>query len=346
MDPLRTGGLVIAVSGVLLAWYGRFRLRRLRNGEWLLALVLSGALAWVSIDPDSLNALLALFSFQKGGYGRVTGLLMFSSVVLFLLVFFALARATALEQTVDRLVRELAKREFRRAAGGASAPVYVLIPAYNEGENIAAVLGSIPSRVCGLETKVIVIVDGATDDTATVVTDLDHAAVSYVINRGGGSALRAGYDLAIEAGADIVVTLDADGQHVPAEIPRLVEPIVAGAADLVNGSRVLGSYEKGSHVRAAGVVLFNWLISALALRRITDCSNAFRAIRVSAIPQLDLRQSQFHTSELLLEAIKRGLRVVEVPITIRERTAGESKKGPTLKYALGFTRAMISTWLR
>jgi glycosyltransferase involved in cell wall biosynthesis len=158
--------------------------------------------------------------------------------------------------------------------------------------------------------------------------------------------LRAGFDLAAEAGADVVVTLDADGQHDPAEMSRLVEPVIDGRADLVIGSRVLGAYEKDSHVRAAGVVVFNWMVSALTLRRITDCSNGFRAIRVPALARLDLRQRQFHTSELLLEAIKKGLRVIEVPVTIRTRAGGVSKKGPTLKYAIGFTRAILGTWLR
>jgi hypothetical protein len=346
VQTLRGVGMLLGGAALLLAWSGRFRLRRLRNGEWLLANLLAVGLIWISADPDALNGFLAFFSFQAGGGGRLIGLLLFSSFTLYLLVFLSLARANALEHTVDGLVRELAKREFRRAVGVPPAPIYILIPAYNEGENIGAVLATVPRTVCGLETKVVVIVDGATDDTASAVAQLDHAAVSYVVNRGGGSALRAGYELAVEAGAEVVVTLDADGQHVPEEISRLVEPIVDGRADLVNGSRVLGSYEKDSQVRAAGVVVFNWLVSALTWRRITDCSNAFRAIRAPSLARLVLRQRQFHTSELLIEALKKGLRVVEVPITIRPRTHGRSKKGPSLRYALGFTRAIIATWLR
>jgi hypothetical protein len=346
MDSLRFLGIVVGAAGLVLAALAHFRLQRLRRKDWLIASALSLALIWVGADPDSLNGFFEFFSFRAGGGGRLIGLLLFSSFILYLLVFVALGRTNAIEHTVDRLIRELAKREFRQGAGMRAAPVYVVIPAYNEGENIGAVLASVPGDVCGLATRVVVVVDGATDDTASVVLGLDHAAMSCVINRGGGSALRAGYDLAAEAGADVVVTLDADGQHDPAEIPRLVGPIVDGRADLVSGSRVLGSYQKDSHVRAAGVVLFNWLVSALTLRRITDCSNGFRAIRVSALAQLDLRQRQFHTSELLLDAIKKGLRVVEVPVTVRMRAGGESKKGPTLKYAVGFTRAILGTWLR
>jgi len=142
------------------------------------------------------------------------------------------------------------------------------------------------------------------------------------------------------------VTLDADGQHVPAEIERVVEPIVAGRADLVNGSRVLGTYEREGWVRPAGVVFFNLLMSVLVRRRVTDCSNAFRAIRTSHLSKLDLRQKQFHASEFLLEGYKKGLRVVEVPITIRRRAGGVSKKPTSWKYAWSFTKAMVGTWLR
>jgi hypothetical protein len=142
------------------------------------------------------------------------------------------------------------------------------------------------------------------------------------------------------------VTLDADGQHVPEELQRLVRPVVEGRADLVIGSRVLGQYERDSYVRAHGVVLFNWLCSLLMMRRITDCSNGFRAIRASSLQRLDLRQVQFHTSEMLIEAIKKNLRVLEVPVTVRRRLAGVSKKGSNFRYALGFARVMIGTWLR
>ena len=206
-------------------------------------------------------------------------------------------------------MRQLAKQDYRRKHGQNDASIYVVIPAYNEADNIEPVLARIPEEVLGLRVRPLVVVDGATDATQQVVERMNHAAVGYTVNRGGGSALKAGYEIALEDDAEIVVTLDADGQHSPEEIERLVAPILDGSADLVNGSRVLGSYEKDSQVRAAGVVLFNWLISLLTMTHITDCSNAFRAIRVSELGKLQLRQSQFHSSEMLIEALKRGLRV-------------------------------------
>jgi hypothetical protein len=346
MHALRDTGIVLGLLGLVLVGYLRFRLRRLRNLDWILGTLLCLALVVLGLNPDLLDSLLGFFTFEKGGGGRLLGLLVFSNLLLYLLFYTALSRTSQVEQLADRLVRELAKREFRQKHGPDDARIYVIIPAFNEAENIGAVLQRVPAAVCGLKTKPIVVIDGATDRTAQVVDELNHKAISYTVNRGGGSALRAGYEVALEDGADIIVTLDADGQHLPEEIPRVVEPIVNGEADLVNGSRVLGHYEKDSVVRASGVVLFNWMISILAMKRITDCSNAFRAIRASELRKLSLRQSQFHTSELLLEALNKGLRVIEVPITIKRRLSGESKKPTSLKYAWGFTKAIVSTWLR
>lgn len=346
MISLRIIGIFVGLTGVVLLSYGRFGLGQLRRGEWLIGSLLGVGLISLGVFPNSLDALLSFLSFQRGGGGRLIGLLILANIVLYFLVFIGAARHNRLEQALDRLVRELAKSAYRQAHSPEDTPVHVIVPAYNEAENIGSVLQRIPKEVCGLRTKTMVVVDGATDDTAAIVNGLSHAAVQYIINRGGGSALKAGYELAVENGAEIIVTMDADGQHNPEEIPMLVKPILDGDADLVNGSRILGNYERDSALRAAGVTLFNWLVTALTMTRITDCSNAFRAIRASALLKLDLRQMQFHTAELLIEALNKGFRVKEVPITIHRRKSGQSKKGPSLSYASGFMRAIVRTWLR
>jgi hypothetical protein len=346
MFGLRFFGVLVGIASLALVWVARFRWQRLRNLEFLLGTAVAASLVALGLFPDAADAILAFFSFEKGGGQRILGLLVFFVLAQYLLTFLALGRSRRLEAELDRLVRQLAKQDYRKKHGPHDASLYVVIPAYNEADNIEAVLARIPSEVLGLRVRPLVVVDGATDATQQVVERMNHAAVGYTVNRGGGAALKAGYEIALEDDAEIVVTLDADGQHSPEEISRLVAPILDGTADLVNGSRVLGTYEKDSQVRAAGVVIFNWLISALTLTHITDCSNAFRAIRVSELGKLQLRQSQFHSSEMLIEALKRGLRVIEVPITISRRASGESKKGMSLTYGWGFARAIVTTWLR
>jgi cellulose synthase/poly-beta-1,6-N-acetylglucosamine synthase-like glycosyltransferase len=346
MLSLRIIGICVGLAGLVLLWYARFALRQLRKGEWLFGSMLAIGLVCLGLLPNSLDAVLSFLSFHRGGGGRLIGLLVLANIVLYFLMFLGAARHSRMEQTLDRLVRELAKTAFRQNHSPTETPIQVIVPAYNEAENIGSVLQRIPKEVCGVRTGTIVIVDGATDDTAAIVNRLNLPAVRYIINRGGGSALKAGYELALENGAEIIVTLDADGQHNPEEIPMLVRPILDGEADLVNGSRVLGNYEKDGALRAVGVTLFNWLVTVLTMTRITDCSNAFRAIRASALLKLDLRQMQFHTPELLIEALNKGFQVKEVPITIHRRQGGQSKKGPSLSYASGFMRAIVRTWLR
>lgn len=322
-----------------------------RNGDKLLVILIAVGLFSLGVYPDWVNSFLALFSFTPGNNERIIGLLLIAVFFCTILALRNRQRTYALEHTIDRLVNALAKEQFRKELvidDEAPAPIWVVIPAYNEAENMGAVLEAIPDNVAGLATSVIVVVDGGTDETDVVVRRRGAKAANHVINRGGGAALHAGYDLALEYGAQFIVTLDADGQHLPGEMERILEPILQDRADMVNGSRVLGEYEQDQLIRAWGVVFFNRLISILARQKITDCSNAYRAISAETLADVRprLRQRQFHSTELLLEVIKANYRVVEVPITIKRRLSGESKKGSTVRYAWGFMRAIITTWLR
>jgi glycosyltransferase involved in cell wall biosynthesis len=167
-----------------------------------------------------------------------------------------------------------------------------------------------------------------------------------MINRGGGAALRLGYDILKEAGGDICVTMDADGQHQAENIEALVSPIISNEYDVVIGSRILGAQEKDNPIRIAGVHLFGAIISSLLGKRITDPSSGFRAFKMDKIKTIDLREDQYHTSELIIEAVKKGLRVKEEPITILKRKFGKSKKGRDLIYGFHFARIIIKTWWR
>jgi hypothetical protein len=95
-----------------------------------------------------------------------------------------------------------------------------------------------------------------------------------------------------------------------------------------------------------GIIFFNRLVSMITRTKVSDCSNGYRAVRASALPQLVLRQEQFHTSEFMIEAIKRGIPATEVGVTVDRRIHGHSKKPAVLRYGLGFTNAIMRTWLR
>ena len=222
----------------------------------------------------------------------------------------------------------------------------VVIPALNEAQALPGVLSALPGEIDSVRLTPLVVDDGSQDATSEIATSCGALVIRHERNRGGGAALASGFAAAVESGARLVVTMDADGQHLPAELPRLVRPVLAGEADLVLGSRALGSADPNTRARELGITVFNGLISLLMLRRITDCSNSYRAFRTDLIPKLDLRQQQFHTSEFLIEALTHGARVIEVPVTVATRTHGETRKPRSLRYGLGFTRAIVTTWLR
>jgi len=149
-----------------------------------------------------------------------------------------------------------------------------------------------------------------------------------------------------DSNARVVVTLDADGQHLPEEMSRLVKPVLDGEVDVAHGSRVLGQAEPNHFARELGIVFFNRLVSFITRTKVSDCSNGYRAVRTSVLPQLVLRQEQFHTSEFLIEAIKRGVPAKEVPVTVARRLHGHSKKPAVVRYGVGFANAIVRAWLR
>jgi glycosyltransferase involved in cell wall biosynthesis len=222
----------------------------------------------------------------------------------------------------------------------------VVVPAFNESANIHHVLGALPERVCDLPLHAIVIDDGSADRTTEAARAAGAAAIRLPMNRGQGAALRTGYRLALVTGAEIVVTMDADGQHQPSELSRLVGPIVAGEADVVGGSRVLGEADPNHAARELGVKLFAQLLSLLTWSKVTDPACGYRAVRTEALRGLEFRQDQFHNSEFIVEASKKGLRSMEVPVTITQRISGVSKKPAHFRYGMGFANALVRAWLR
>jgi glycosyltransferase involved in cell wall biosynthesis len=224
--------------------------------------------------------------------------------------------------------------------------VLIVIPAYDEADALPGLLKRIPGSACEAAVKVLVVDDGSSDDTAGVAAANGALVERFDRNRGGGAALKAGFAYALRTGADIVVTMDADGQHLPEELEQLVRPVVDGRAGLAVGSRVIGDAEPNTFARELGISFFNRLVSLLMRRPITDSSNGYRAFRTDILPLLDLRQQQFHTSEFLIQALAHGVEVIEVPVTVARRSHGTTKKPRTLRYGYGFARAILSTWLR
>ena len=244
-------------------------------------------------------------------------------------------------------VRDRALEAFRTEHPGLRfSPVLVVIAALDEADAIGDVLRDVPPEACGLKVEVLVIDDGSTDATAEISRGAGAHVVRLERNLGHGVALRTGYRLAEELGAQFVVTLDADGQWNPVELPKVLEPVASGEADFCIGSRVLGATETDDSFRQAGVHFFAALVRLLTRARVTDTSSGYRALRVEVLANVPQRQVQYQTSELLIGAIAQGYRVTERPIVMRKRLAGESKKGHNFLYGLRYARVIVTTWWR
>ena len=225
-------------------------------------------------------------------------------------------------------------------------PLAIVIAAYNEQGAIGPVVEALPKEVLGQATAVIVVSDGSKDGTVAEASAAGALVCDPKVNRGQGAALRLGYRLAREGGAEYIVTTDADGQYNPAEIELLMEPILAGEADFVTGSRRLGSEETKDPVRKAGVRFFALAISTLTGQKISDTTFGLRAMRAEVTGAVLLEQPQYQASELLIGVITHGYRVVERPATIHKRQVGKSKKGNNAFYALQFAKVVGTTWWR
>jgi len=231
---------------------------------------------------------------------------------------------------------------------GAGAPLAIVIPAYNEEPTVKEVVSEIPSEAAGLATETIVVVDGARDRSAAEAAAGGAIVCDVPVNRGQGAALRLGYWLARARGAQVICTIDADGQYEPEEIGRVVQPILDGRADFVSGSRRLGAELTTDRVRHAGVLVFGALISVLVRHRITDPACGLRAMRAEVTAAVTLEQLQYQASELMISAALNGFRLTEVPTTMRDRGthATKTKKGGNLGYGVRFARAAVHTWRR
>lgn len=268
------------------------------------------------------------------------------------LVFFPLAGAIGLRAILGKDQARPALADYpdevdsQAARVFTFAPIVVVIAAYNEAAGIGPVLANMPRTVAGLAVDVLVVVDGATDDTAEIAQQAGASVIVAKSNRGQGAALRLGYHVAANGGAQYIVTTDADGQYDNDELGVLLQPILDDQADFVTGSRRLGAEDADSRLRWLGVRVFAVLASILTRHRLTDTSFGFRAMRAELATAVTLREPQYQSSELLLGALASNARIVELPMTMRRRGDGTSKKGPGLVYGANYARVMSTTWLR
>lgn len=214
--------------------------------------------------------------------------------------------------------------------------VIACIPAYNEEKYIAKVIVKTKKYV----DKIIVCDDGSKDMTAEIARQLGAIVVRHDENKGYGAALRTLFQEALKHNPDIIVTIDANGQHNPDEIPRLIEPILGGEADIVIGSRFLGKTTQPKW-RVLGVKTITKTVkTTLKIPEITDAQSGFRAYRADIIDKIIPEDNTMAASiEILAKAREHRLRIKEVPATITTHQEA-SKQNPLTHFAILVARAI------
>jgi glycosyltransferase involved in cell wall biosynthesis len=248
---------------------------------------------------------------------------------------------------VVRLVKKIGRQDFERRHPDADfGPVLALIASYMEADNIGAVLKAVPQETNGLRVTTLVVVDGGDDGTEDIVEHAGGYCAVLPINMGQGVALQLGYELAQVYGSKYVVTIDADGQNDPAEIPDLLGPLLSDSADMVVASRRLGVDTTTDKTRKTGVLFFAAVINWIIGKKLTDTSNGYRSFRTEVLADLTLEQDQYQTAEVIITAAARGWRITEVPTVWHPRSSGESKKGKNIYFGMRYARVILGTWLR
>jgi len=205
-----------------------------------------------------------------------------------------------------------------RATGGGRSRVVAAIPCYNE----ANFIGDVVRRAAAHVDAVVVVDDGSSDSTAEAARAAGAQVRRHETNRGPGAAARTCFKVARALGAEVLVTLDGDGQHDPGEIPAVVAPLLDGQADgsapvdLVIGSRFLGAYNNVARYRKFGIDVITFLYNAGSREKITDGQSCFRAYGRRALETLEIREDGFGFSvETLVQARRAGLHIGEASIS-------------------------------
>ena len=221
----------------------------------------------------------------------------------------------------------------------------VMVPCLNEEATLPKVIETIPRIIPGITcVETLIIDDGSTDKTVEVARQL---GVTHIVklkkHQGLARAFQAGIDACLELGADIIINTDGDNQYPSEAIPRLVQPIIKGEADIVIGDRQTQTISEFSSLKKLLQRMGSWAVTSLSgAREINDAVSGFRAYSRYAASRTYLTNSFSYTIETIIQASKRGLRVVSVPIT----TNGKTRPSRLFRSIRGFVARSLTSLVR
>ena len=222
----------------------------------------------------------------------------------------------------------------------------ILVPAYNEEENIQNTILNIPKKIRGIDKiQILVVDDGSTDKTAEMALNAGaDNIVSHQRNMGVGAAFMTGVRNAILMNADIVVTLDADSQFNSDQIPELIVPILNKQLDVVIGSRFLKKDPEGiPRIKLFGNKVFSKIVSWLSNQKISDSQTGFRAYSRNALLNVSIINDFTYTQEVLIDLKFKGMQIGEIPVSVKY---DENRKSRVVKNIFSYSVRALSIILR
>lgn len=218
----------------------------------------------------------------------------------------------------------------------------IVIPAFNEAQVIEKVITNLPKSIPGVNNlSVLVVNDGSNDQTSQIAQKCGAIVVTHLLNRGAGAATRTGFEYALKYNYDVLVTFDADGQHDPSDLKKLIGPILTKTADLVIGSRL-----KEKQKMPIDRLFINWIANFTTLAFFgvfsTDSQSGLRAFSKKAIEKIDIVSDRMEfSSEILLEAKRNDLKVQEVPVHARYSAYSKMKGQKNINALPIFLRIIV-----
>jgi hypothetical protein len=317
---LRVILMIISLTIIGLIIFARKKQRL--GHSFFIILVFWSSIFIVSFDPRILDSILNAIGLDN----RAQFLLILSLVFIIYLLLQQTTKTKNISFNLFNIVRDIAISNFRKELFGSNSSIAIVIIAKNESNTIGNVIDKIKSLEIPTSYKIIVVNDGSTDDTEQIARQRGAFVVNHVHNLGIGAATKTGYIAAALLKSEIIINIDADGQHDPSYIPKMISILKNREADLVYGSRFSQESDyKTTIARSIGNKFYTSLVNRLGKISITDVNTGFRGIRADKLESIYFISENNFAIELALRGGRNGLKIAEIATTSNQRTSGQSQ---------------------
>lgn len=318
--------ILMVISLFIIAVITKIRRDQRTGNQFFIIMVLFWSVVFITAYKPSIFEDVVVFT---GLFNVAQFLLILSIIIILYLLATQVVRNKNTSYSLHSIVREIAVSNFKRGVSSFmpnKTDLIIVIAAKNESKTIGGVIERIKSLNMPYSYKIIVVNDGSTDGTELVALGSGALVINHSYNLGIGGATKTGYIAARIFRPEVVVTIDADGQHDPKYIPELISKIKNHNADLVYASRFTnGSNYKTTNVRSAGNKFYTWLVNKIAGISLTDVTSGYRAVKFDRLDDIFFIAETNFAIESAIRAGRNGVKIMEIPATTFGRDAGRSQ---------------------